>query len=73
LFTAQHSKGKAITGPVTIEEAEFFYVEMKITDKCYEVSKSICKKLVGHMYCFVIHHSSSPIGARLQEFYCNWM
>jgi hypothetical protein len=33
-FTAQHSKGKAITRPMIIEEAEFFYDEMKITDKC---------------------------------------
>jgi hypothetical protein len=33
-FTAVHSKGKAMTGHIIIEEAESFYDEMKITDKC---------------------------------------
>jgi len=33
-FTAVRSKGKAMTGPTIIEEAESFYDELKITDKC---------------------------------------
>jgi len=32
-FTAVHSEGKIVTGPMITEEAESFYDEMKITDK----------------------------------------
>jgi hypothetical protein len=33
-FTAQHSKGKLMTGPAIIEKAKYFYDEMKIIHKC---------------------------------------
>ena len=32
-FTAIHSKGKSITGPVIIEKSKYLYDEMKITDR----------------------------------------
>jgi hypothetical protein len=33
-FTAMHSKGKPMIGPMIIEKAKSFYDEMKIADKC---------------------------------------
>jgi hypothetical protein len=33
-FTAMHSKGKPVTGPMIIEKAKSLCDEMKITDKC---------------------------------------
>jgi hypothetical protein len=33
-FTAMHSEGKPVTGPMIVEKAKCFYDEMKITGKC---------------------------------------
>ena len=33
-FTAMHSEGKPVTGPMIIEKAKSFYDEMTITYKC---------------------------------------
>jgi len=33
-FTAMHSKGKSMTGPVIIEKAKYLCDEMKISDSC---------------------------------------
>jgi hypothetical protein len=33
-FTAMHSEGKILTGPMMIEKAKSFYDEMETTDKC---------------------------------------
>ena len=37
-FTAVHSEGKPMTGPMIVEKAKSFYDCMKITDKCHAVS-----------------------------------
>jgi len=33
-FTALHSKGKSMTGPVITEKAKYLYNEVPITDRC---------------------------------------
>jgi hypothetical protein len=33
-FTAMHSEGKLMTGPMIIEKATYFYDYVKITGKC---------------------------------------
>jgi hypothetical protein len=45
-FTAMHSEGKPMTGPMIIEKAKSFYSEIKITDKCTFAESSNKKLLV---------------------------
>jgi hypothetical protein len=33
-FTAMHSEGKPVTGPMIIEKVKYFYDELKISGRC---------------------------------------
>jgi len=57
-FTAMHSKGKSMTGPVIIEKAKYLRDEMKISDSCAfskgSNEKFPCKKF-GNLTPFQCH------------------
>jgi len=62
-FTAMHSKGKSMTGPVITEKAKYLYDEMQITDRC-TFSQGSNEKLPARN--LIIRHLSSAI----YVFYC---
>jgi hypothetical protein len=66
-FTAMHSKGKSMSGPVIIEKTKYLYDEMQITDRC-TFSQGSNEKLPARN--LIIRHLSSPMGAGFYEFYC---
>ena len=57
-FTAVHSEGNPMTGPMVVEKAKFFNGRVKITGKCNAapVRAVTCNDFIQYRYCLIIQN-----------------